>query len=118
MMVANLIDPQKAVDAFESLFEQDSNETNWSKLYDYCVSLTDIWLLGMLYGDDWIQGARVRSKQVNKYEDMPTSWFWEHARVLTQQRMSPNELVEALRKAEDKEDRRPPSPLLLPGTVE
>ena len=30
-LVANLIDPQKAVDAFESLFEQDSNETNWSK---------------------------------------------------------------------------------------
>ena len=78
-------------------------DTRWRSLSDYCLSFTGTWIFGQTEAED---GEPLVSSK-NFFGYLPPSTFWNHASVLTRLRMSPNELVEALRKAEDKkiEDR-------------
>ena len=89
-LVANLINPQKAVDAFENLWEENPSDTRWRSLSDYCLSFTGIWIFGQTERDDG--EPLVLPKSFPGY--LPPSTFWNHANMLTLQRISPSELME------------------------
>ena len=89
-LIANIIPPQKAVDAFEDLWEENPSDTRWRSLSDYCLSFTGIWIFGQTEADDG--EPLVSSKSF--FGHLPPSTFWHHANVLTLQRISPSELME------------------------
>ena len=98
-LVANLIDPQKAVDSFENLWEENPSDTGWRSLSDYCLSFTGIWIFGQTERDDG--EPLVSPKSFFGY--LPPSTFWNHANLLTLQRISPSELMEYLAQTRERE---------------
>ena len=86
-LIDYLVPAQKAVDAFDSLINERSSDTDWKRLADQCLSIKDIWEESTPY---------VEVKSSREDESQSARDFWIMARGLVMQRMSPSDLVQTL----------------------
>lgn len=90
-LVVHVIPEQKAVDAFEFLYEENSRNTNWKLLASHCSAFQHI------YED-------LATDSVSVFGVAMFSWdFWPLAHMLASQRISRDELVDVLGQMRNKE---------------
>ena len=90
-LIAFLVPEQKAVDAFEFLYEENSRDTEWKQLTSHCKAFQHI------YED-------LATDSVSVFRVEMFSWdFWQLAHMLASQRISRDELVDVLAQMREKE---------------
>ena len=81
---------ERAVKAFDALIDEDSRDTNWTRLADHC----------RFFGKTWhLLSAPVESKNIPKQETVSESWAIAHGIVLN--KMSNDDRIKELRRNRD-----------------
>ena len=98
-LVGLIVPIQKAADAFERIWNKNSIDTDWKAMSLMCWSIR--FFCSKDYVPDDPDHYQVSSDLLLQRID--ADHYWGMAELLVSQRMSPNELVEALRKAEERQ---------------
>ena len=81
---------KRAVKAFDALIDEDSRDTNWTRLADHC----------RFFGKTWhLLSTPVESKHIPKQETVSESWAIAHGIVLN--KMSNDDRIKELRRYKD-----------------
>ena len=91
-----MVPAQKAVDAFDEIYEENSENTDWKLLASYCDSLRRIIDDYTMY-DESIDTSFAPNAAYNPWD------FWDLAHGLASQRLSRDALVDTLKAMQDKE---------------
>lgn len=92
-LLANIVPEQKAVDAFDYIYEEHSVTIDWGKLASYCNTFQRIY-----------EDLSTESVYSSVLGESLNSWaFWPLARLLASQRISRDDLIETLRAMQGKE---------------
>lgn len=113
-LVGFLVPPQKAADAFARIYRENSSRTSWGELSSLCESIAEFYARRYTYdlepdepdfSPDDLKCFRVESEffasDWGLEETAEARTFWEMAKALASQRLSPGELVITLREAEE-----------------
>ena len=108
-LVGFVVPPQKSADAFGRIYGEDSNRTNWGELTSLCESIAEFYTRRYTYDPDdsdlddlkyfRVESEFFASDYGEKTAEVRT--FWEMAKALASQRLSPSELIIAQREAEE-----------------
>ena len=93
-LIAHIVPAQKAVEAFEGVFKDDQRSTDWDQIAEICRSLGNIW-------EHYRVGVMVQSAITGEYTEAVT--YWQIARALAEQKISPDAVVDVVRAARDRE---------------
>ena len=94
-LVAHIVPAQKAAEAFERVFDDDSRATNWDRIADACTSIGNIWELYRVH-------VSVQTPfSPSGYTEAVS--YWQIAHALAQQKSSPDAIVDVMRAMQDSE---------------